>query len=266
MDRAKPPLANIVELARLAGVSASTVSRALAGSTLVNTATRTRIQELATQHGFRPNQLARNLRLGRANTVGVIVPMAHEVGQPLIDPFFNTLIGHLADGLSARGYDLLLSRVVPETPDWLAAIIHSGRVDRLIVIGQSTQADALDTAADDYPPLVVWGAQLPGARHCTIGSDNAAGGALAAAHLIALGRRRLAFFGLPHAPEIAQRYAGAPRGCDSSGTSPARTRRGSADRQRIARGRGRAAGGWSGPGRGHRRLRRCRDVGAACRA
>ena len=90
---------NIAELARLAGVSTGTVSRALANKSLVNKETRERIQALAREHGFRPNQMARRLRTKQTGVIGIVVPLGHEQRQHLSDPFFMTIFGHLADAI-----------------------------------------------------------------------------------------------------------------------------------------------------------------------
>ena len=199
---------NIKELADLAGVSTGTVSRALAGSELISLKTRERIQALAREHDFRPNVLARNLRIQRTQTIGVLIPLGHEAGQHMSDPFFITMLGLLADALTERGYDLLLSRVVPADDGWLARMTDSGRVDGVIVIGQSDQAGTIDRVAARYRPLVVWGGYRPGQVHCSVGVDNRLGGDLAAGHLIARGCRRIAFLGDARALEIEQRLLG----------------------------------------------------------
>jgi len=199
---------NITDLARLAGVSPGTVSRALADSQLIAKKTRERIQELAREHDFRPNVMARNLRIKRAGAIGVLVPLGHETGQHISDPFFITMLGHLADALTERGHDLLLSRVIPKDPDWLNRVVDSGRVDGVILIGQSDQLAIIDKVASRYLPLVAWGANLPGQVHCSVGSDNRKGGQLATQHLIDQGCRNFAFFGDPIAPEISERLEG----------------------------------------------------------
>ena len=187
---------NITELAKLAGVSPGTVSRALADSELIARKTRERIQALAREHDFRPNIMARNLRTQRTGAIGVVIPLGHEAGQHISDPFFMALLGHLADSLTERGHDLLLSRVIPADPDWLRRIVNSGRVDGIILIGQSDQSSVIDAVAQNYLPLVAWGAQLEGQIHCSVGSHNRHGGALAARHLIAQGARRFAFLAI----------------------------------------------------------------------
>lgn len=199
---------NIKELAALAGVTPGTVSRALSDSRLISTATRERIQAIAQEHGFRLNVMARNLRIQKTGAIGVVIPLGHETGQHISDPFFITLLGLLADELTERGYDLMLTRVIPKDVDWLNRFVDSGRVDGVIVIGQSDQSEILDKVASRYLPLVVWGGYAPGQVHCSVGSDNRLGGDLAATHLIERGCERIAFFGDPVAREIAQRLEG----------------------------------------------------------
>ncbi|WP_404480239.1 LacI family DNA-binding transcriptional regulator [Novosphingobium sp. BL-52-GroH] len=208
----------LADLARVAGVSAGTVSRALAGKSLVNTETRERIQALARQYGFRPNQMASKLRSRRTGVIGVVIPLGHEKRQSISDPFFLTLLGHLADQLTESGYDLMLSRAIPDgTSDWLERITGSGMVDGVLVIGQSDQSDVIDRVAAHYRPLVVWGNYRQGQAHCVVGTDNEIGGRLAAEHLIASGARRLAFLGDTTGIEIAMRHRGAAMAAKEGG-------------------------------------------------
>lgn len=198
----------LVELARIAGVHVSTVSRALDDNPRVSAKTKTRIRALAEEHGFRLNQTASFFRKRRTGAVGVVFPLGHEVQQSLSDPFFMGLLGPLADALAEQGYDLLLSRVVPGDESWLENMVLSGRVDGIILIGQSDQTDVIEGVAKQFAPLVVWGAHRPDLAQITVGTDNLSGGEMAARHLITIGRRRLAFLGDPTVPEFADRYAG----------------------------------------------------------
>jgi len=213
----EPRAITLADLAREAGVSAGTVSRALSDGNLVNKATRERIRALAAERNYQPNMLARNLRTRKTGAVAVVIPLGHEQEQHLSDPFFTVMLGYLADELSERGQDLLLSRIVPSGPDWLARYIDGGRVDGVIVIGQSNQSDALSVAADRYAPLMVWGAKREGQRYCTVGSDNRVGGLIAAVHLFERGCKSIAFFGDPSAPEIELRFEGCKAGCHAAG-------------------------------------------------
>jgi DNA-binding LacI/PurR family transcriptional regulator len=207
----------LAQLAELAGVSVATVSRSLAGNPVIAEATRSRIVALAREHGFQVNQAARNLRLKRTGAIGVVLPLGHEADQNLSDPFFMSLLGPLADAVANRGHDLLLSRIIPKDDRWLDRIVDAGRVDGVVLIGQSNQLDVIERVAQRYRAMIVWGADQPGKKQITVGSDNVAGGRMAAEHLLAQGRTRLAFFGNVEVPEFAARFAGFTQALTAAG-------------------------------------------------
>jgi len=210
---------NISELAKMAGVSAGTVSRALAGKALVNSHTRERIQALAREHGFHPNQMASRLRTGQTGVIGVVFPLGHEKKQAISEPFFIAMLGRIGDELMHTGYDLMLSRVIPgDADDWLDRIVDSGMLDGVLLIGQSDQFDVIERVAERYLPLVVWGTRREGQVHCAVGTDSLAGGRLAAQQLLTRGRRTLAFFGDTRAIEVEQRFAGAQAALAEAGS------------------------------------------------
>jgi DNA-binding LacI/PurR family transcriptional regulator len=223
-DSRRHKAAKMTDIARLAGVHVSTVSRALAGSPLVEAGKRKRIEQLAREHSYVVNPVARGLRLKRTQMVSVAVPLQHEAGQPLTDPFFVAMLGHLAEAITQRGYGMNLQKVVLPTHEWLDELIASGRSDGVVVIGQSTEHETLQRAAAVYLPLVVWGAQLPGQRYCTVGSDNPGGAQAAVQHLLRAGRRQIVFLGDPTGPELRQRYEGYARALAQApaGTAAAR--------------------------------------------
>ena len=209
----------MADIARLAGVSESTVSRAIAGSPLVNDETRERVTKIAAEARYTVNEAARNLRRKESRTVDVVIPITEYNRKQMSDPFFLDMIGALADVLTERGYDLLLSKTAPWTPGARRNPLQSGRADGMIVIGQDVERDRLRAFIAEHGRTVVWGTQTDGDAYVAVGSDNERGGWLAARHLLSSGRRRLAFFGPDTQPEVAERLAGFRRAHAEAGVA-----------------------------------------------
>lgn len=191
----------MADLARLAGVSKITVSRALGDSALVNPQTRARVRELAQAHGYSLNVTARNLRLRRSHTVAVIVEMSPSRERPMSGPYPLELLGGVTQELTSAGYSVLLSaRHGSITPATQAA-------DGVILLGQGAHDDAVHAVQHWRLPMVVWGAQI-GAGPVVVGSDNRQAGAEVARHFVARGRRAACFLGDLDYAENAERYAG----------------------------------------------------------
>jgi DNA-binding LacI/PurR family transcriptional regulator len=198
----------MADIARLAGVSPSTVSRALSGSGLVNAATRQRISDIAQSLNYTVNLSARNLRLQDNRTVSVVVPNDPAARQGISDPFFLSIVGSIADALTDAGYDMVLSRVNADQLNNASRHYDSGKAEGVIIIGQWRHHDQLNDLADKGVPLVVWGAQLPDQRYCSVGGNNQLGGLLATRHLLSTGRRQIAFVGDANLPEVYLRRKG----------------------------------------------------------
>lgn len=198
----------MAEIARLAGVAESTVSRALTGSSRVSEDTKQRIRGIVEASGYKVNVRARALRTRETRTIEVVIPISDANRQHFSDPFFSQLIAAIGDALAEADYDLLLSRLPPWSDKPGADAVTAGRADGVIIIGQGDKPDLVNRHAERGYPMVVWGAQLPGAGYCSVGGDNRKGGELVGRHLRALGRTRVAFLGDVRHVEIGQRHQG----------------------------------------------------------
>ena len=220
MSRPKPdsPRITMEELAKAAGVSKMTVSRALSGHPLVKDSTRERIRQLAEAHGFRINVAARNLRQRSTRTIGVVIEMTPSHDRSMSEPYPLSLLGGIMQELTSNAYNMVLTTL----PLFVAS---PPAVDGLILLGQGVNEDAVETVQRAGMPYVIWGSVDGNEDHITVGSDNVAGGRLAADHLLARGRRACAFVGDATHLEIADRLRGfqerlAEAGADLAGTAP----------------------------------------------
>lgn len=196
------------DIAREAGVSESTVSRALANNPLIAEKTRKRVQDIARAMNYKINESARSLRLKRSHTVSVVINASEGSGQSFSDPFMIDLIGSIADELSRHQYDLLFSSSLVDKKDWHDYLLGSRRADGVIVIGQGTDDTPLRELQQHGDPIVVWGNKQDDTPYCTVGSNNFDGGKVATQHLILLGRKEILFLGDSEHPEINARYRG----------------------------------------------------------
>lgn len=189
-------------VAALAGVSKITVSRALRGSELVRPEVRERIAEIARQAGYRMNVAARSLRTRQSKTIAVVIEQLDRGDRPIADPLLLSIIGGLLESLTPAGYSMLLT-----TNDHFLASNAIG-ADGAVMLGQGEGAHRLGEVEAFNIPMVAWGEPVPGMNVKVIGSDNHAGGKLAAAHLLSKGRKRMLFLGDTQHPEVAARLAG----------------------------------------------------------
>jgi LacI family transcriptional regulator len=183
------------DIAKLAGVSHSTVSRALAGSTLVNRATRERIEAIANDHGYQVNQVARNLKLQHTNTIGLIAP-------ELSNPYYPKLVQSIANCVGDSGYSLQLHLSGKDQENELNSLINlrNNRVDGILLVTGEHGLVASEYAAGLHKsgmPIVFMG-WFPGAEDFDfVTGDDADGARQIARHLMGLGHRNIAIIGKP---------------------------------------------------------------------
>lgn len=205
-ERANPP--TLLDLAKIAGVSVSTVSRSLKDHESISGRTKRRIMAIAREQGYPTALLSETEEQASSDdTISIVTPRVHGLPLPLSHPFFLELIASIGEAARERGCDFSVSHTVPANFDDLLTAIRRNRVRGAIFLGQGSLHQAFNQLVSCDARFVVWGAQIPSQAYCSVGSDNHQGGRRATAHLLRLGRRRIAFVGGSD-PESNQRRAG----------------------------------------------------------
>ncbi len=205
-------------IAEEAGLSITTVSRALAGYNDVNEETRQRIIAIAERLGYEPNLAARHLRSKQTNTIGMIIPLALRFS----DPFFMELLSGVGRQASEYGYDLLLSAQQPgeEELHTYRRMVASSRIDGMVVARTLKHDPRIEFLQAAHHPFVVFGrSEIDDYPYIDV--DGTAGMQEVIRHLVALGHRRIAIILPPR--ELAfttARYEGYVQGLAEAGLSP----------------------------------------------
>lgn len=197
---------SIKDIAKAAGVSHPTVSRALRDSPLVNVHTKTRIKNLAREMGYSPDAQARSLVTGRSYTVGVVV-------TTIADPFIAEVVQGIESTAHDNGYTVILSGSNSEPEREIAAVemLRAKRVDGVIVTASRIGALYLEHVERIGVPVVLINNHNEQSGHYTytVTVDNRHGSYLATKYLIQIGHRRIAYITGPadHSSD-ADRMAG----------------------------------------------------------
>lgn len=200
------------DIAHKAGVSQSTVSRALSNSPLVNKATRERVQQIARELNYKVDKNASNLRKQKSNTIALLLFEDPTSDDSMINPFFLSMLGSITRACANAGYDLLVSFQNLDD-DWHAEYEDSNKADGIILLGYGDYVayrNKLAQLEEQGTHFVRWGAHDAEHPGVSIGCDNFQGGFDITRHLLSLNHRTFAFIGDAgsHAPEFQARYQG----------------------------------------------------------
>lgn len=182
---------NLEDVARLSGVSRSTVSRVLNGDRRVSAAARARVQAVIDQYGFQPNAAARALASRRTRRLGLLVPPT--VAPLFGDPFFAALLRGVADACDDTDQDLslLLSPAGDAAAERLARRIDRDRgLDGVVIAAAVVDDPVVARLQTDRFPVVLVG-RHPSGEVGTVDVDQRAAARAAVAHLLGHGRRRV---------------------------------------------------------------------------
>lgn len=195
--------ATLLDVARLAGVSASTVSRILNGTAKVSPAKRQKVLAAIEQTSFTPNHMAQNLKSGHSMTIGIVV-------QDISSPFFDEALRGVDESLKGTGYTSVIVSGhwdADEEEDRIRLLL-ARKVDGIILLSGRISDEAVLRFAQRRP-IVSTGRQLCSAQSVSFKIDNERGAFLAVNHLIEIGHRRIAFVtGPENNADAAERLQG----------------------------------------------------------
>lgn len=186
-------MATIQEVARAAGVAASTVSRYLNGQLRVSPATEARMLGAIRDLGYVPNVQARNLARRRSGVIGFVVP-------EISNPYFGAIADHVVEAVERRGLLVLLGSTRSQAGKEASYIdlLASGAIDGLLYLGSFRTNERLAAAIRSGLPVVVVDEPITGLPDVsTVVMDDYAGGYQATSYLVALGHHRIAFVSGP---------------------------------------------------------------------
>ncbi len=187
MSRNRPTLE---EIADVAGVSRSTVSRVINNEPNVRAAVRQRVQRVVREMGYYPNVAARRLAGQRSQTLAVVIP--ETINTVFLDPFFPNVLRGIAEVTNAHHYHLMLSMVDrPSEQDFYHRALRSQMLDGVIIVSALIDDPLIPQLLRDPLPFVLIG-RHDDPRVSYVDADNLGGARIATAHLLQSGRRRVA--------------------------------------------------------------------------
>lgn len=208
---------SIADIARAAGVSHTTVSRALRESPLISQETRERIQLLAREMGYTPNAIAQSLQMRQTSTIGLVV-------TSIADPFFGDVVKGVEEVARSAGFSVLLS-ASHNDPDQTMEIIetfHRRRVDGILVASSRIASDYKQRINSIRVPTVLINSQVEQQDRLLhwISVDDARGGELAVEHLLGLGHQAIGYLGISSRSSNRERLQGYRNAMAEAGVTP----------------------------------------------
>ncbi len=207
---------SIYDIAKVAGVSPSTVSRALEDHPRIGVETKKRIQELAREMDYIPSSVARSLTAKKTWTIGMVL-------VTIADPFMGRVVEGVEQAAIEAGFNVFISTSQNDRHREIAAIkmLQKRRVDGIIVIASHL--------FDHYPkffdrgrvPIVIINEQNPGENMHFVAVDDVDGARLAVEHALSLGHRRIGYVGVTNRPQSNRhRFKGYQNALEAAGIAP----------------------------------------------
>jgi len=207
----------VTDIAQASGVSRATVSLVLRGSPLVHADTRARVEAQLKRLGYVYNRAAANLRRQTSSSVALVI-------NDLSNPFFAEFAAGVDEALGEAGYITLLGST-NESPERqhavLASLMEHSPAGIILSPAEHSDGERVQRLVGAHTAVLVFNRELPGVDWDFLALDNQRGARLATEHLLALGHRRIAFFG-GHADSSScqQRRQGYVEAMTAAGITP----------------------------------------------
>ncbi|GAA0348673.1 LacI family DNA-binding transcriptional regulator [Bacillus horti] len=186
----------IKDVAKLANVSPSTVSRVIANNPRISEKTKEIVNKALKELGYHPNMIARSLAIQSTETIGLVMPSSN--GIVFQNPFFPTVLRGLSEGAHDRQFGLHMTtgKTEEEIYEGVRQMVHGGRVDGVILLYSKVDDPILTYLQDNSFPFVVIGKPFTQVEQIThVDNDNYRASKEVTNYLIGLGHKRIAFVG-----------------------------------------------------------------------
>ena len=180
------------DIAKLAGVSQSTVSRVLNDYQNVKEETREKVLAVIRKYGYKPNQLARSMVVKKTRNIGLIL-------ADITNPFYSELSKNIIDRAMTFDYSVLLCNTDndPRALEYYLDVLLQKRVDGIIFASVPTEHSRVEQLVESGFPCLMCNRHLNNSKNNFVVTDNVKGSYLAVTHLIRLGHERIYFISGP---------------------------------------------------------------------
>ncbi|KIY23247.1 MULTISPECIES: LacI family DNA-binding transcriptional regulator [Mesobacillus] len=186
----------IKDVAKIANVAPSTVSRVIANSSRISEKTKKRVREVMDELGYHPNFIARSLASHSTRAIGLVMPSSSDA--VFQNPFFPTVLTGLSEGAHAKQYALHMTtgKTDDEIYDGVVAMVQGGRVDGVVLLYSKVEDRVISYLKKRDFPFFVIGKPFKDDENINyVDNDNFKAGKEVTEHLIQLGHDRIAFIG-----------------------------------------------------------------------
>ena len=200
------------DVAKAAGVSYATVSRALSGSSQIGSDTRERIIKLCDEMGYTTNYVARSMVMKKTDLIGLVVPAIE-------NEFMSHLAYYVEMSARSRGYNIMLCNSGPDLKQekTVVKLLLGRKVDGILIVPQSPKTYENIQAYTDQVPTVFLSENLRDQPQSYVSVDNTQGTFLGTEYLYSLGHREILYFGRRNSTTHQLRAEGYIRACQQLG-------------------------------------------------